>query len=77
MSEPREPHYLTSAEAAAYVRKTLHGFDHWVAKEGIPCGRAGNIRLYTKDMLDRVIRNGGLRPRRRRKTVAPEGQKPE
>lgn len=62
--------WLTAAQAAAYVQKSLKGFNHWVTAEGVPCGRAGNIRLFEQAMLDRVIRNAGMRPRRRRKTAA-------
>jgi hypothetical protein len=57
--------YLNSREAAAYVRKSLKGFDHWVATRGVPYVRAGRIRLFTRDTLDRVLKNDA-RPQLRR-----------
>lgn len=47
--------YLTRAEAAEYVRTTLDGFDHWVKSRGVPCVRRGRIRLFKRDVLDRVL----------------------
>lgn len=65
-----ESHYLTAQEAAAYVRKTLKGFDHWVASEGIRCdGRAGRIRLFTRATLDRALKTAAMRPRVRRRVA--------
>jgi hypothetical protein len=62
--------YLTSEEAAAYVRKTLKGFNHWVTSRGVsPDGMAGRIRLYLAHSLDRVLQNDARRPRRRRVTA--------
>ena len=50
--------YLTAREAADYVRKTPRGFDRWVERRGVPvAGRAGRIRLFSKDTIDRVLRN--------------------
>jgi excisionase family DNA binding protein len=47
--------YLTRAEAAAYVRATLDAFDGWVKRRGVPCVRRGRIRLFKRDVLDRVL----------------------
>lgn len=49
--------YLTASEAAEYVRKTPKGFARWVERRGIPVdARAGRIRLWRRDTLDRVLR---------------------
>lgn len=56
--------YLTAREAAEYVRKSVKAFDHWVSRRGVSCVRAGRIRLFTKDTLDRVLRNDALKLRR-------------
>jgi excisionase family DNA binding protein len=47
--------YLTRAEAAAYVRATVDAFDWWVKSRGVPCVRRGRIRLFKRDVLDRVL----------------------
>lgn len=56
--------YLTAKDAAAYVCKSVKGFDHWVKRRGVPCKRAGRIRLFTRDTLDKVLANDA-RPLRR------------
>ena len=52
--------YLTRDEAAEYVRTTVRGFDHWVASRGVPSVRRGRIRLFRKDVLDRVMSNDAM-----------------
>ncbi len=59
--------YLTSAEAAQYLRKTLKGFDHFCAAHGLlPDARAGRVRLYLPSSLEAVVQAMAKRPRRRR-----------
>lgn len=49
--------YLTRNEAAAYVRTTVKGFDHWVSSRGVPSLRRGRIRLFERAVLDRVLKH--------------------
>lgn len=56
--------YMTSQEAAEYVRATARAFDHWVKTRGVPCRRRGNIRLFERKVLDRVLANDALRKRK-------------
>jgi hypothetical protein len=59
--------YLTRAEAAAYVRKTVKAFDLWVHRRGVtPDGQDGRVRLYTKVTLDRALQMDLPTWRRRR-----------
>jgi hypothetical protein len=66
-----ESPYLTSSEAAAHLRKTLKGFDHFCVRHGVvPDARAGRIRLYLPASLDAVVQTMAARPRRRFRRVA-------
>lgn len=48
--------FLTAKEAAAFVRKTVRGFDHWVRRRGVEAdGCAGRVRLYRKTTLLRQL----------------------
>ena len=60
--------YLTRREAAEYVRApSVNAFDKWVRHRGVSCaGRRGQVRLFTKDTLDRVLRHDALWTTRRR-----------
>lgn len=54
--------YFTAREAAAYVKApSLKAFDHWVTRRGVPSVRRGRIRLFSSDVLDRVLRNDALK----------------
>ena len=61
--------YLTAKEAAEYVRaKSVKAFDHWVRRRGVPSLRLrrGRIRLFRKELLDRVLRYDAMDRRRTR-----------
>ncbi len=41
---------------------SVNAFDKWVRHRGVSCaGRRGQVRLFTKDTLDRVLRHDALR----------------
>lgn len=58
--------YLNRSEAAIYVRATVKAFDHWVRARGVPCVRRGRIRLFRRDVLDRILASGATPTTQRR-----------
>ena len=59
--------YMDAKEAAEYVRaKSVKAFDHWVRRRGVPSLRRGRIRLFRKELLDRVLHYDAMDRRRPR-----------
>lgn len=55
--------YMDAREAAAYVKApSLKSFNHWVTRRGVPVSaRRGRVRLYRKDVLDRILAHDAVR----------------
>lgn len=69
MSTTVESPYLTSDEAATYLRfKNMSWFRQAVKRYGIPCIRRGRRIFFTKQALDEfmAVASDATRPNRRR-----------
>ena len=53
--------YLTTKEAAEYLRTTVGGFDAFVRRHGVPYVRYGRHRRFLKETLDRVLKTMTVR----------------
>lgn len=53
--------YLSSQSAAKYLDMTYAAFDQAVRRLGIPHGRLGRQRRFSKDTLDRVLKTMAMR----------------
>jgi excisionase family DNA binding protein len=62
ISQDNSSPYLSVEEAAEYVRcRSVKAFDWWVRSRSVPSLRRGRIRLFRREVLDRVLRNDALK----------------